>query len=128
MSKTFIRELPSPEAIKLANAIYNTYMKVEEPMMKLSAERVCGLFGMIPSDEAYVYVDRLFDELNEPAVVEDYDFEGKHYDWLLLQFCVYTHTADIKSEFYLVTINPMYIDAIRRFMEKPFIDFDVMER
>jgi len=131
MSETeaaFAVNRPGPEAVKLANAIYNTYMKVQEPMMVLSIERLCGLFGYEPSEETLAYIDSIFDELNEPAAVSNYEYEGEFYTWKPLEFCIYSRVRNAVGECYMVMINLMYVEAMRELVEDPFIIFETKER
>ena len=121
--RPFISELPSQEAIKLANAIYQTYALEEESHIKISVKRLCQVFERKHNAETVRYFKRLFEELNEPVVVTDFDYDGHYYKWLVLQFCSFEKFWDNKDRYCYIAVNEVYLKAMRELMKKPFILF-----
>ncbi len=123
MSDVFISNLPSAEAIKLANAIYQTYLVEESFTLTISVARLCEIYGFEKTPETIAYFKRLFEELNEPAAVRNYEFKGHFYAWLVVQFCSFDAPWEFEDTQIHLALNELYLDAMARLMDEPYIDF-----
>lgn len=115
----------SDDAIKLANAIYNTYVQEDYPYLEIGVHRLCEIFGFTGythSKDELDYIRGLFEELNEPIAVVDFKYGSKTYDWKALQFCAFEKPWQDEDKTIEIVINEMYIAAVGEYMEKPFIN------
>ena len=112
----------SDEAIKLANAIYNTYLLDKYPYLHIPVERLCGMFGLGFSKESTDHLRKVFEELNEPIVVTDFQYGSKVHRWTVLQFCEFEKKWEDGDAYIDIYIEEMYIEAMKRFMEKPIVN------
>ena len=111
----------SLKSAKLAEAIYNTYIAENEPYLTISLESLCRLFNLEDSYESYVYLQGLFEELNEPVLVEDFVFRGHFYKWEVVSFCSFDKDWKKGDAFLEVTINELFLAAMKERMVDPFI-------
>jgi hypothetical protein len=124
MSKQrLISAIPSKDAIKLANAVYQTYIVEEYSHLKLSIKRLCEVFQFDKTPETIAYFKLLFDELNEPVAVKDFAYEENFYKWLVLDFCSFEQEWQLEDEYIYVAINEIYLHAMQELMRDPFIEF-----
>ena len=115
----------SDDAVKLANAIYNTYVQEDYPYLEISVNRLCEIFGFggyAHRHQDLEYIRGLFEELNEPIAVVDFKYGSRLYDWKALTFCSFEKPWGDSDETIEIVINEMYIAAVQRYMEKPFIN------
>lgn len=121
----------SDDAVKLANAIYNTYVQEDYPYLEIGVNRLCQIFGYTGythSREDLDYIRGLFEELNEPIAVVDFKYGAKTYDWKALQFCSFEKPWQDADQTIEIVINEMYIAAVSEFMEDPFINVPKKEQ
>jgi hypothetical protein len=118
-----ISAIPSQDAIKLANAIYQTYVFEEYSHLKLSVKRLCEVFKFDHTSETIAYFKLLFAELNEPVAVTNFTYEEHLYKWLVLDFCSFEKTWNDEDEYVYVAINEIYLSAMQTLMSEPFIQF-----
>ncbi len=121
--KRFMAELPSGDAIKLANAIYQTYLLEEDSHLKISVARLCEVFGFAHTPQTVAYFKQLICELNEPVVATDYEYKEHFYKWLVLDFCSFNQPWGDEDTYLYLAVNELYLDAMSRLMEEPFIEF-----
>ena len=112
----------SDDAIKLANAIYNTYLLDKYPYLHIPVNRLCGMFGLDFSKASTDRLREIFEELNEPIVVTNFQYGSKVHDWTVLQFCEFEKNWEDGDAYIDIYLEEMYVEAIKRFMEKPFIN------
>jgi len=115
----------SDDAVRLANAIYNTYVQENYPYLEVGVKRLCQIFGFTGYTLAKAdldYVRGLFEELNEPIAVVDFKYGSKTYPWKALQFCAFEKPWKDEDENIEIVINEMYLAAVQEYMEKPFIN------
>ena len=120
----FISNLPRQDAIKLANAIYQTYLIEESSHLKLSVKRLCEIYCFEFTKETYEYFQSLFDELNEPVAVTDFTYENHLYKWLILNFCTFKSEWKYTDEYIELAINEIYLSAMKELMTNSFIEFN----
>jgi hypothetical protein len=80
----------SDDAVRLANALYNTYVQEDDPFLEINVNRLCEIFGYrgyTHKREELQHIRDLFEELNEPIAVVDFQYGSRHYDWRALSFC-----------------------------------------
>ncbi len=124
----FIVEMPSEDAIKLANAIYNTYIyEGKNPYLDLSVHRLCEMYDLPDTEQGHKRIKEIFEDLNEPAVVENFKYRGKTIDWKVITFCEFEHVWRDKDAFIEVNVNEMYLAAMQHFMKEPYLPFKKSE-
>jgi len=114
----------SSDAVKLANAVYNTYWQEKYPYLIVSVERLFELFGYSKESSGKKerqFIRELFEELNEPIRVINFKYGIKVYDWEALQFCVFEKSWEDEDDFIELTINEMYIAVMKEYLEEPFL-------
>ena len=117
----------SEHALKLANALYNTYVQEKYPYLEISVEKLCGIFGLVYDAEAVAYLRGIFDELNEPIAVKDFLYGSKRYSWKILQFCEFEEEWKDGDTHIEVHIDEMYLEAMKQYMQKPFVNIKPKE-
>jgi len=111
----------SEDAVKLATAIYNTYVAEGEPYLSIPLKKLCEMYGLNNSHETYEHLQNLFAELNEPVLIEDFVFRGHLYKWEAITFCSFDEEwkeGDLMLE---VTINELFLQVMKERMASPFI-------
>jgi len=103
-------------ALKLARAIYNTYLENNEDLfMEIKITTVLRLLKLNSSREDLKYLRFLFEELNEPLCVKNFKYCAKRYAMRFVVFCSYTikeETIEIElSEEFLHVENDYMLDS-----------------
>ena len=111
----------SDDAAHLANALYNTYVLEDDPELEISVDRLYAAFRYARAPESYKYLIHLFMELNEPIAVSDFEYRGTIYGWKILEFCTFDKPWQEADDYIELQINEMYLAAMGRFMEEPFL-------
>jgi len=106
----------SPDALKLARALYHTYINNdEETSMEIKLHTIISLLGLQSSKKAIEYIKELLDELNEPLAVKNFKFYSDIYELRFITFCKYTlleETLEIElSEEYLLAESHYIVDS-----------------
>lgn len=118
------RDQPSENAVRLAQALYNTYVIEEDEILEFNVQRLFELFRMPKSQGSYDFITALFDDLNEPIVVENYPFQGGVIDWKSIAFCTFLIPWRIDDDSVTIELNMLYLDVMKNSMQEPFITFD----
>jgi len=118
-----IAERPSDRAVRLANDIYFTYLYEDSPSLHISVMRLCEVFGNHDVVEVKKMVEEAFAELNEPIVLSNCSFQGKHVEWMLLEFFTYTFSEIEGCEYIELEVNEKYLHALETLDEEPYINF-----
>ena len=118
-----ILERPSPRAVRLANDIYFTYLYEESSYLRLSLPRLCEVFGISDLEKVHVIIDETFQEINEPIVLSDCTFKGKHIEWQVLNFFNYSYSRDDGCEYVEIEINEFYLEVLSVLDKEPYINF-----
>lgn len=119
----FMSVLPGEDAIKLANAIYQTYVIEEDSHLTLNVARLCEVFGFRHTHETIAYFKMLFEELNEPVVVTDFHYNNHRYKWLVLTFCSFEAPWNDEDSHIYIALNEIFLQAMRELMAEPYISF-----
>ena len=118
-----IADRPSDRAVRLANDIYFTYLYEDSSLLYIPLTRLCEVFGNYDVTQVKNMVEETFSELNEPIVLSNCSFQGKHVEWLLLEFFTYTFSEIDGNEYIELEINEQYLHALETLDEEPYINF-----
>ena len=118
-----IAERPSATAVRLANDIYFTYLYEDSPYIRISMARLCEVFGTHDVMEVKRIIEDVFEEINEPIVLSDCTFQGKHVEWLFLKFFTYSFCEIEGDEYVDLEIDERYLYALENLAKEPYIDF-----
>ena len=114
----------SPEAERLANALYNTYIQEKYPYIDIPVKRLYQMFCKdyyTHSKSEFEHLLKLFHELNEPVALSNFKYGTKVYPWKAVQFCEFEKGWSIEDEYVEIHINEMYLAAMKEYMDKPFL-------
>lgn len=123
VKQRLIAQRPSERAVRLANDIYFTYLYEESPEVRISVARLCEVFGNSDVCQVKKMVVEVFEELNEPIVLSECSFQGKHVEWMLLEFFTYTFCTIEGHEYIDLDLNEDYLHALETLDEEPYINF-----
>jgi len=108
----------SEDALRLARAIYNTYIKNEQELfMEIKISTVLNFLNLHPSKDSIVYIKNLFEELNEPICVNNFKFYANVYPLRFIVFCSYI----IKEETIEIELSEEFLYAENEYMLDPFL-------
>lgn len=105
--------------MKLARAVYNTYITYEDMHIEVKFATFFKLLDLHPCKDSLNDIQWLLEELNEPLAVKNFEFEGKTTQLKFIQFCNYTIGTDTLS----IDISPEYLHAHQHYMEDAFLTF-----
>lgn len=113
----------SKESLKLAQSLYSTYIQSDkESLMSISCSKLYHLFELIDSPFSSDKLLKIFDDLNEPIMVHDFVYKGKKYPEIVLTFCEYEKVYKDGMHYLLITLNEMYLEAMKNYMLYPFLE------
>jgi hypothetical protein len=106
------------DALKLARAIYNTYLENDEDFfMEIRIKTIFNLLKLQSSKEAIKYVRFLFEELNEPLCVKNFKYYANTYPMRFVVFCAYK----IKEETIEIELSEEFLHVEDEYMLDPFL-------
>ncbi|EDZ63334.1 hypothetical protein SMGD1_1731 [Sulfurimonas gotlandica GD1] len=106
------------DALKLARAIYNTYLENDKELfMDIKINTVLNLLKLQSSKEALKYIRFLFEELNEPLCVKNFKYYANTYPMRFVVFCSYK----IKDETIEIELNEEFLHVEEHYMLDPFL-------
>jgi len=116
IKQKLLSEPLSQEAVKFARAIYFTHLKDETNLyLEIKITSIMKLLNLHSSKETIEHIRELFQELNEPLAVKDFEFFGKTYPLRFVTFCKYKINAEILeielSEEFLHVENHYMLDS-----------------
>lgn len=118
-----IRSLPGPNAIRLANALYQTYVSEGEPLLHIRKELLFQLYRRLDDEPSDLKIEQLFNELNEPCAVENFEYEGKLIEWRMVSFCRLLSPIAPENEHVDVEINELFLSVLRSEENESLIAF-----
>ncbi|MEA3374040.1 MAG: hypothetical protein U9Q62_10195 [Campylobacterota bacterium] len=124
MNNPFANVVLSPEAKRLANAIYNTYIQEKYPYIDIPVKRLYQMFctdSFTHSKSEFEHLLEIFEELNEPVALINFKYGSKTYDWKMIQFCEFESDWKPGDEYVEIQLNEMYIAAMKEYMDEPFL-------
>ncbi|RLA79972.1 MAG: hypothetical protein DRG78_11880 [Epsilonproteobacteria bacterium] len=108
----------SNDALKLAKAIYNTYIEDDKNLyMEININIIIRLLRLQAGDEAVKYIRNLFEELNEPLLVKEFKFYGEIFPMKFINFCEYTITKSTIE----IELNDKFLLAESEYMIDKFL-------
>ncbi len=108
----------SDDALKLARAIYNTYIEDDEDLfMEIKTATMLRLLKLNNSPDSIKYIKNLLEELNEPLCVKDFKYFAKLYPMRFVIFCTYV----IKDDTIEIEISDEYLHVVDNYMLDPFL-------
>ncbi len=108
----------SGDTLKLAKAIYNTYIEDDEDLyMEINISRIIKLLKLQEGEEAVKYIIYLLEEINEPLEVKDFKFYGKTFPKRYIKFCDYK----INDSTIEIVINDEFLLAESEYMIDKFL-------
>ena len=117
--QTLLAEPLSEKALKLARAVYNTYITYEDLHMEIKFQTFFRLLDLHPCKDSLNDVQWLLEELNEPLAVKNLEFDGKTTQLKFIQFCNYS----IETETFTIELSPEYLHAQEHYMADSFLTF-----
>ncbi|WP_373035053.1 hypothetical protein [Sulfurimonas sp.] len=116
--KKLLQEPLSADALRLARAIYNTYLENDKELfMEIKIKNIFNLLKLQSSKEALKYVRYLLEELNEPLCVTNFKFYAKTYPMRFVVFCNYK----IKEETMEIELSEEFLQVEEFYMLDPFL-------
>ncbi|WP_373000616.1 hypothetical protein [Sulfurimonas sp.] len=106
------------DALKLARAIYNTYLENDkEFFMEIKIIKIFNLLKLQSSKEAIKYVRFLLEELNEPLCVKNFKYYAKTYPMRFVVFCTYKINEDTVE----IELSEEFLHVEDAYMLDPFL-------
>ena len=121
--KRVLCQRPSERAVRLANDIYYTYLQEESLEIRISVARLCEIFGDHDVTQVKIHAAQIFEELNEPIVIEDFHYYGKKIEWQMAHFFDYHFCCENEHDYIDLVIHEIYLDALKSLDDEPYINF-----
>lgn len=118
-----IRLLPSAEAIRLANALYQAYVREATARLRIRKSLICHLYGWESDGGCDGRIAALFHELNEPSLIEDYLYKGELITWKVVTFCELLSEINSDHEYIEIEINELFLSALQNEKSETLIAF-----
>jgi hypothetical protein len=115
--RRLLAEPLSQKALKLARAIYNTYLTYDDRKMEIKFETFFKLLQLQPCKDSVNDLQWLLEELNEPLAIQNFEFNGVTTQLKFVQFCNYK----INKETLTIILNPEYLHAHMNYMQDAFL-------
>ncbi len=109
----------SEEALKLAHAIYNTYMLNDKELyMEIQLKTIAKLLKLdINHNHTLKKIQDILEDLNEPLFIKEFEFRTKTYHNRFITFFKYKLTQDI---LYL-QLNEEFLHVEKEYMLDSFL-------
>jgi len=115
--RKLLAEPVSEKALKLARAVYNTYITYDDFEMEIKFTTFFKLLELHPCKDSINDIIYLLEELNEPLAVKNFEFNGHTTQLKFIQFCNYT----INHETVTIILNQDYMHAHLNYMADAFL-------
>ena len=115
--RNLLSEPLSDKALKLARAIYNTYITYDNMEMEIKFATFFKLLQLQPCKDSINDVQWLLEELNEPLAVKNFEYNGVTTQLKFIQFCNYK----INKETLTIILSPEYMHAHMNYMKDAFL-------
>jgi hypothetical protein len=107
----------SEDALKLARAIYNTYIENDKDLyMEIHIKKIKALLKIEIYDSKR-YITYLFEEINEPIGVRNFKYYADEYQIRFLVFCSY----EIVDEIVKIYLSEEFLYAEKIYMIDNFL-------
>lgn len=117
IKQNLLGEPLSENALKLARAIYNTYITYDDLDMEIKFATFFKLLNLHPCKDSINDIQDLLEELNEPIAVRNFEFHGVTTQLKFIQFCTYK----IHKETIEINICEEYLHAQSEYMLDSFL-------
>ena len=117
IKQNLLGEPLSDNALKLARAIYNTYITYDDLDMEIKFETFFKLLNLHPCKDSIDDVQNLLEELNEPLAVRNFEFHGETTQLKFVQFCTYS----IHKETIEINLSEEYLHVQENYMLDSFL-------
>ena len=117
VKRTLLAEPLSEKALKLARAVYNTYITYDDMEMEIKFATFFKLLQLQPCKDSINDIQWLLEELNEPLLVKNFEFDGTTTQLKFIQFCNYKINHDTVT----IKLNPEYMHAHLNYMADAFL-------
>lgn len=108
----------SAEALRVARAIYNTYLTNEKELhLQIKVQSIINLLKLQEKENAIEYILELFEELNEPLEVLDFTYSGNFYPRRFIFFFKY----EIIHDTIVINISSEYLHTHDNYMSDAFL-------
>jgi len=115
--RKLLAEPLSDKALKLARAVYNTYVTYDDMEMEIKFATFFKLLQLQPCKDSISDIQWLLEELNEPLAVKNFEYNGVTTQLKFIQFCNYK----INKETVTIKLSPEYMHAHMNYMEDAFL-------
>jgi hypothetical protein len=113
-----LKEPFNEESLKLARAIYNTYIELDKELdLELKLKNIKKLLKLDDSRESIKHIISLLEDINEPLVVYDFKFCAKIYPVKIVTFFSYNIENDILN----IAINEDFLLVEEEYMLDSFL-------
>ena len=117
VKQKLLSEPVSERALKLARAIYHTYITYDDLDMEIKFQTFFKLLNLHPCSDSIKNIQDLLEELNEPMAVRNFEFLGETTQLKFIQFCTY----NIHKETIEINLSPEYLHAQSEYMLDSFL-------
>lgn len=115
--RKLLSEPMDEKALKLARAVYNTYITYDNMEMEIKFTTFFKLLDLHPCKDSINDIIYLLEELNEPLAVKNFEFNGITTQLKFIQFCNYK----INKETVEIKLSPDYMHAHLNYMLDAFL-------
>ena len=116
--QVLLSEPLSDDVLKLARAIYNTYLANDEELeMSLQLNTMFKVFSLQPSPDSISFLKELLLELNEPLCVRDFKIGNEIHPMKFINFCEYNFTNNTLE----INLNNDFLEVESKYMEDNFL-------
>jgi len=115
--RKLLAEPLSEKALKLARAVYNTYVTYDDMEMEIKFATFFKLLQLQPCKDSISDIQWLLEELNEPLAVKNFEYNSVTTQLKFIQFCNYK----INKETVTIKLSPEYLHAHMNYMEDAFL-------
>ena len=115
--RKLLAEPLSDKALRLARAVYNTYVTYDDMEMEIKFATFFKLLQLQPCKDSISDIQWLLEELNEPLAVKNFEYNGVTTQLKFIQFCNYK----INKETVTIKLSPEYMHAHMNYMEDAFL-------
>ncbi|MDA7818444.1 hypothetical protein N9A28_09670 [Sulfurimonas sp.] len=117
IKQKLLHEPLSDKALKLARAVYNTYVTYDDFSMEIKFDTFFKLLDLHPCKDSISDIQELLEELNEPLAVRNFEFNGVKTQLKFIQFCTYK----VNSETVTIELCADYMHAHLYYMKDAFL-------
>ena len=106
------------DTLKLMKAIYNTYINEHKNLdLEIRLHNIFKHLKLSDSEASIIYLENLFEDMNEPLRVENFKFYLDEYPVRYVTFCTYTIDGDIVE----IALDEEFLLAEKEYMIDSFL-------